>query len=222
LTYDHGASAGALGPAQFAARELTLTLRAAHVRASAARLTAATPPGARELASVSSPPLSTLLRLMDVPSDDLFAELLTKQLGARFDAAGSTAAGARVIADAIASYGLHPTIVDGSGLSRADRSSPRQAIALLRAIWGTPIGDVVSSSLPLVGMTGTARRIAEGTAAQGHCVAKTGTLDGVTNLAGYCHRPGRHVLAFALFVDGPTNQRALMLEGQMIAAIANY
>jgi D-alanyl-D-alanine carboxypeptidase/D-alanyl-D-alanine-endopeptidase (penicillin-binding protein 4) len=222
LTYNHGATPRGLSPGAFAAKQLVAALRAAHIQATAATFTAPRPAVARRLASVSSPPLSTLLQLMNVPSDDLFAELLTKQLGARFGDSGSTAAGARVITDEIGSYGLHPTIVDGSGLSRADRSSPREAAGLLRLIWGTRIGDVVSASLPVVGLNGTTRRIAKGTVAQGRCVAKTGTLDAVTNLAGYCHSFGRRVLAFALFVDGPSNEHALMLIGRMVAAIVKY
>ena len=55
------------------------------------------PRHARRLASVSSPPLSTLLTLMNVPSDDLFAEMLTKQLGVRTSGKGTIAAGAHVL-----------------------------------------------------------------------------------------------------------------------------
>ena len=47
-----------------------------------------TPAGAVELAHVESPPLSVLVRLMDVPSDDLIADMLAKQLGARLFARG--------------------------------------------------------------------------------------------------------------------------------------
>jgi serine-type D-Ala-D-Ala carboxypeptidase/endopeptidase (penicillin-binding protein 4) len=222
LTYDHGATLGTLTPGAFAARELALALRAAHVRVRAAHDTGATPRRAHTLAVVSSPPLSVMLRLMDVRSDDLFAELFTKQLGSRFGTGGSIAAGARVIASAITSYGVHPRIVDGSGLSRDDRSSPNQVVALLRAAWRTPDGDVLWASLPVVGVNGTVQRIGVHTPAQGNCIAKTGTLNGVTNLAGYCHRPGHHRLAFALMIDGPSNAEALQLVSRMVGAIAKY
>jgi D-alanyl-D-alanine carboxypeptidase/D-alanyl-D-alanine-endopeptidase (penicillin-binding protein 4) len=222
LTYDHGATLGRLSPEAFAVKELVLTLHSAGVRARAAQRTATTPRDAQPLAAVGSPPLGVLLRLMDVPSDDLFAELLTKQLGARFAGTGSIQAGARVIASVIRTYNLHPVIRDGSGLSRTDRASPREVVDLLRDVWHTPVGAQLSASLPVVGMTGTVRTIATGTAAQGHCIAKTGTLDYVTNLAGYCASRGHHVLAFALFVDGPPNATALMIESRMIAAIARY
>jgi D-alanyl-D-alanine carboxypeptidase/D-alanyl-D-alanine-endopeptidase (penicillin-binding protein 4) len=223
LTYDHGATSGSLTPGAFAVRQLALTLRASHVKVRAAPLTGVTPPNARKLASVSSPPLAVLLRLMDVPSDDLFAELLTKQLGARFGGAGSISAGARVTAAEIASdYNLHPAIVDGSGLSRANRASPLEVVDLLRYTWRTPVGNVLWSALPVVGVSGTVRGIATGTPAQGRCIAKTGTLDYVTNLAGYCHTQRGHVVAFALFIDGPSNSRAVVLLSRMVAALARY
>ena len=222
LSYDHGATLRSLSPGAFAARELVLTMRGAHIRARASRGTASAPVGAPVLAAVSSPPLSVLLRLMDVPSDDFFAEMLTKQLGVRFGDGGSISAGAAVISEVATALGVHPVIVDGSGLSRSDRSSPAEIVALLQALWGTQPGDQLKAALPLVGVNGTVQTIATHTAAQGHCLAKTGTLNDVTNLAGYCHAPGHHALAFALFIDGPNNAQALTLIGRMAAAIARY
>ena len=159
---------------------------------------------------------------MDVPSDDFFAEMLTKQLGRQIGTGGSIQAGAQVISRVIASYGLHPTIVDGSGLSRSDRSSPDEVVALLRAMWNTPVGGVLSASLPTVGVSGTVQGIAAHTAAQGRCIAKTGTLNFVTNLAGYCTARDNHVLAFALMIDGPPNGTVYQLLGRMVPAIAKY
>src|SRR5205823_3021719 len=92
LTYDHGATDGRLSPAAFAVKQLTATMRASHLRARAASLTGAAPRRARILASVRSPKLAVLIDLMNFHSDDLFAELLTKQLGARFGRGGTIAA----------------------------------------------------------------------------------------------------------------------------------
>ncbi len=222
LTYDHGATSKGLSPPAFAAKELVLTMRGAHIKARAAKRTGPPPAGARTLASVHSPPLSVLLRLMDVPSDDFFAEMLTKQLGVRFGGGGSIQAGAQVISEVISSFGLHPTIVDGSGLSRSDSSSPGQVVALLRTMWNTPIGRTLAASLPVVGVSGTVQRIAPHTIAQGRCMAKTGTLNYVTNLAGYCTARDHHVLAFALMMDGPPNWTAMQLLSKMVPAIARY
>jgi D-alanyl-D-alanine carboxypeptidase/D-alanyl-D-alanine-endopeptidase (penicillin-binding protein 4) len=222
LTYDHGATAARLSPGAFAARELARTLRASGVRASAAPFTATAPSDAPVLASVSSPTMSVLLRLTDVPSDDFFAEMLTKQLGVRFGTGGSTAAGAAVISGVIARYGVHPVIVDGSGLSRHDGSSALEVVDLLRSLWTTPTGAQLRAALPVVGINGTVRQIGVRSGAKGRCLAKTGTLNHVTNLAGYCHAAGGHVLAFALFLDGPDNFRGTVLLGGMVGAVARY
>ena len=94
LVYDHGMSTARMSPAVFAAHELALTMRGIGMRVGAASRTQPTPPAAVELAHVESPPLSVLVRLMDVPSDDLIADMLAKQLGARLAAEGTLAAGA--------------------------------------------------------------------------------------------------------------------------------
>jgi D-alanyl-D-alanine carboxypeptidase/D-alanyl-D-alanine-endopeptidase (penicillin-binding protein 4) len=167
--------------------------------------------------------MSVMLRLMNVPSDDLFAELFAKQLGVIYGRGGTIADGARVIAHTVASdYALHPRILDGSGLSRDDRTSPLDIVELLRDLWHTVPGDQLLASLPTLGVDGTVAGIGAKTAAQSHCQAKTGSLDDVTNLAGYCAARNGDELAFGLFIDGPENGEGFALESRMAAAIARY
>ncbi len=223
LTYDHGSITTHYSPSAFAAREMALTMRGSHIQVRASRHDARTPDDARLLAIVSSPPTSVMTRLMDVPSDDLFAELFAKQLGVLFGSGGTISAGAKIISHAIGStYGLRPRILDGSGLSRDDRSSPLEIVDLLHEIWGTAVGRELAASLPTVGRNGTVQGIGLKTPAAGRCIAKTGTLDGVTNLAGYCNSRRHHTLAFALFIDGPDNGAATVLESRMVGSIAGY
>ena len=67
------------------------------------------------------------------------------------------------------------------------------------------------------------RTIGLKTAAVGRCIAKTGTLDNVTNLAGYCRAAGGHVLVFAVFIDGPGNwTMALEAINHLVGAVAAY
>ena len=84
LTYDHGSAINQ----PRAGGVHRQGVRAHHDRGgiTARRLEthAATPAGAQLLAEVNSPPMSVMTRLMDVPSDDLFAEMFTKQLGVLF------------------------------------------------------------------------------------------------------------------------------------------
>jgi D-alanyl-D-alanine carboxypeptidase/D-alanyl-D-alanine-endopeptidase (penicillin-binding protein 4) len=226
LVYDHGTATDkgdTHSPAVFAARSFVQAMRATGIQARTGRETRRTPRAADLLATEASPPLSVMLRLMNVPSDDLFAELFTKQLGVLFGAGGTISDGARVIARTIAAdYALRPRILDGSGLSRDDRTSPLQIVELLRDLWGTPAGRGLTASLPTMGINGTVQGIGAKTAAQGRCAAKTGSLDFVTNLAGYCTAKGGDTLAFGLFIDGPDNGEGFALEGRMAAAIARY
>jgi D-alanyl-D-alanine carboxypeptidase/D-alanyl-D-alanine-endopeptidase (penicillin-binding protein 4) len=166
LTYDHGSTAGHLSPGAFAARQLARTLRAAGVKVHAAVFTAVTPQDAQLLASASSPPMSVLLRLTDIPSDDFFAEMLTKQLGVRFGGGGTTAAGAAVISHVVTGPAIAPRIVDGSGLSRQNQTSPLQVVDLLRTVFGTDLGRVLRAALPVVGVSGTVQRIGQDRNAQ--------------------------------------------------------
>jgi serine-type D-Ala-D-Ala carboxypeptidase/endopeptidase (penicillin-binding protein 4) len=223
LTFDHGTALKHYSPATFAAHQFVLTMRGAGIQARTAPDDAKAPANARLLAIVSSPPMSVMLRLMDVPSDDLYAELFTKQLGVLFGGGGTITDGARVISQTITdTYGLRPRILDGSGLSRDDRSSPLDIVDLLREIWRTRVGRELAAALPTVGREGTVIGIGVKTPASGHCIAKTGTLNGVTNLAGYCRARGHHMLAFAFFVDGPWNGAADVLESRMIGSVAGY
>ena len=80
------------------------------------------------------------------------------------------------------------------------------------------VGDPGAQGEGVAGMQG----IGVNTPAQGHCIAKTGTLTGVTNLAGYCRTGQRHMIAFTILLDGPTNERGIVLLSRMTAAIARY
>ena len=223
LVYDHGMSARGMSPAVFAAHELALTMRLTGIPVRASPQTRRTPVAAVQLARVESPPLWKLLRLMDVPSDDLIADMLVKQMGAQLFGAGTLTAGAIEVSQSIASsYGLKPVIFDGSGLDHADRSSPDDIVSLLRQLWQTPTGLLVHASLPIVGEQGTVENIGAHSPAQGHCVAKTGTLDNVTNLAGYCDTKSGNKLAFALMIDGPSNYAAIPALSRVVASIARY
>jgi D-alanyl-D-alanine carboxypeptidase/D-alanyl-D-alanine-endopeptidase (penicillin-binding protein 4) len=226
LVYDHGTATDkgdTHDPAIFAARSFVQAMRTAGIQARTGRTTRRAPRAADPLATEGSPPLSVMLRLMNVPSDDLFAELFTKQLGVLYGHGGTISDGARVIARTLASdYALHPRILDGSGLSRDDRTSPLQIVELLRDLWRTQPGDTLLESLPTLGVDGTVEGIGAKTAAQGHCQAKTGSLDFVTNLAGYCVAKDGDEIAFGVFLDGPDNGEGFALESRMAAALARY
>ncbi len=218
-----GSYRGVHAPAEYAAHELALALRADHIAVGGGTAAASTPQGAQTLATVSSPTIAQLLELMLPPSDNFFAEMLVKDLGARFGGAGSTAAGAGVVRGTIASLlGIHPHIVDGSGLSREDLTAPEQVVALLSYLSSSPLGPIVRDALAIAGHTGTLSDRMLHSAATGRCRAKTGTLTGVSNLAGYCEADNGHLVAFAFFNDGIAVETARLLQDNMAITIARY
>jgi D-alanyl-D-alanine carboxypeptidase/D-alanyl-D-alanine-endopeptidase (penicillin-binding protein 4) len=166
--------------------------------------------------------MTDLVRLTNVPSDNFDAEMLLKTLGAHFGAGGTTPAGVAVVRSQLATFGVHPRIVDGSGLSRADRTTPRQVVRLLERMQGAEVGPQFGASLPVVGRTGTMRKRMRGTVAQDRCQAKTGTLRAVSALAGYCRTTGGHTLAFAMLMSTAFITRAHGIQDRMTKAIATY
>lgn len=225
LAFDRGATGsigGAHAPAAYAASRLAAALRSLGVHVEGSTSGAApTPAGSVPLATAPSPTIAQLLGLMLPPSDNFFAETLIKDLGARFGGAGTTAAGAGVVLRTIAQhFGLHPHIVDGSGLSESDRTSPAQIGSLLVAMAGSPLGTVLRSAMAVAGHSGTLAGRMRGTPAAGRCHAKTGTLTGVSNLAGYCTTASGHLVAFAVFTDGISIEAAHTFQDRVAIDIA--
>jgi len=216
-----GSQRGPHAPAAYAALQLRGALRADGVTVHGGGAASA-PPGAAVLATVSSPALATLLGLTLPPSDNFFAETLLKDLGARYGGAGTTAAGAAVVRGTIAHLGLHPRILDGSGLSHSDSTSPRQVVSLLTALAHSPLGTTLRKDLAVAGHTGTLSKRMRGTPASGRCQAKTGTLIGVSNLAGYCQAENGDILAFAFFCDGIETGGAHTIQDSMAITLARY
>jgi serine-type D-Ala-D-Ala carboxypeptidase/endopeptidase (penicillin-binding protein 4) len=217
-----GSLRGAHAPAAYAAHELRAALRAAGVAVGGSSGAATAPAGATRLAGVQSPTMAQLLGLTLPPSDNFFAETLVKDLGARFGGGGTTAAGAQVVRQTIAGLGIHPQVVDGSGLSREDETSPLEVVTLLEKLATTTIGTTLRADMAVAGHTGTLSERMRGTAAAGRCQGKTGTLTGVSNLAGYCRTLGGQYLAFAFFTDGIATETAHILQDNMTITLADY
>ena len=171
------------------------------------------------MATAPSPPMRDLVRLTIVPSDNFLAEMLLKDLGAEFGGAGTTAAGVGVVKQQLSELGVTPQIVDGSGLSRSDRTTPRQVVTCSRPC--RPGGRGRLRGLPRGGRAHRhdPKRMRD-TAAQDRCQAKTGTLIGVSALAGLCGSAGGHAIAFAVLTTRTSLTRAHGVQDRVAAAIA--
>jgi D-alanyl-D-alanine carboxypeptidase/D-alanyl-D-alanine-endopeptidase (penicillin-binding protein 4) len=226
LAFDRGASGnerGAHAPAAYAAHKLWAMLKNDGVSIRGSSGAATTPAGAVALASVSSPTVAQLIGLMLPPSDNFFAEMLLKDIGAALGGTGSTEAGARVVSQTISSqFGITPQIVDGSGLSQADRTSAYEVADLLAGLEPTQTGVLLRESMAVAGRTGTLAERMRGTRAAGNCQGKTGTLTGYSNLVGYCQAADGDLLVFAFFDDAISTALAHLIQDHMTITLADY
>ncbi len=223
LAYDRGIFRGRarLDAARFAAGRFATQLRAAGVPVSDHSSAGTAPADARTIAVLPSRNAGELARFTNVPSNNFAAEMLLKQLGARYRDLGTEAAGADVVRDTLDDFGLRPgRIADGSGLSRVNRSTPRQVVALLQRMDKPDVATTFRASLAVAGLTGTVKSRMRGTAAAGRCQVKTGTLRLVSALAGYCRTANGRDVAFAFMSNRASTFRAKAREDRMATAIA--
>jgi serine-type D-Ala-D-Ala carboxypeptidase/endopeptidase (penicillin-binding protein 4) len=206
-------------PANFAAAAFTRQLRRVGIDVARTARPGVTPAGAVPIGAWRSQPLNELLRQMNQPSDNFMAEMLVKALGAQFGAGGSTVAGTAVVRQELTAFGIFPQVVDGSGLSRDDRTSPRDVVTVLEALDGDA---AFAGSLPIAGRNGTLSTRMRGTVAQDRCRAKTGTLRDASALAGYCATTSGGAVAFAFLMNAVTPWRARLLQDRMTVALTRY
>ncbi len=225
LTWGHGRATPG-GPATVAAARLQRFLGKLKVkvrRPARTGLMANARGGAGEVVeTVLSPPMKTLAAITNQPSDNFYAETLVKGLGATFGTAGTTSAGLAVVRARMRSLGVTPRLVDGSGLSRSDRASPRQLVTFLRAMSTSEVSTAFIGSLAVPGRVGTLAGRMRGTAAEGRCQAKTGTLRGISALSGYCRTLGGRVIAFSFLENRMDALSAKAVEDRMVPAIVSY
>ncbi|QYX78325.1 D-alanyl-D-alanine carboxypeptidase/D-alanyl-D-alanine endopeptidase [Streptomyces akebiae] len=158
---------------------------------------------ARELAAVSSPPLSTLVERMLTNSDNDIAEALARQVALATGEQPSFEGGAAAIRKELKKLEVPlqgVAFADGSGLSRGNALTPALLTALLAesASPAHPELRPVLTGLPVAGFTGTLRgRYPSDATGTGVVRAKTGTLSNVNTLAGTVVDADGRLLAFA-------------------------
>ncbi|MFJ8112795.1 D-alanyl-D-alanine carboxypeptidase/D-alanyl-D-alanine-endopeptidase [Streptomyces sp. NPDC096132] len=167
---------------------------------------------AQTLATVSSPPLSTVVERMLTNSDNDIAEALARQTALATGVRADFAGGGKAVQAQLKKLGLPMTgaaFKDGSGLDREDRLTATLLTALLVKAGDPDRPELrpVLTGLPVAGFTGTlSTRYADGAA--GVVRAKTGTLTGVNTLAGTVVDQDGRLLAFALLTSATTDPTA--------------
>jgi D-alanyl-D-alanine carboxypeptidase/D-alanyl-D-alanine-endopeptidase (penicillin-binding protein 4) len=227
LSYNHGRTGKAApyyqaSPAKFTAQAFEKALEREGVQVTGTARSGLTPEGMTPLSELDSPPIASIVKAMNQPSDNYIAEMLIKGLGAQFGTAGSTTAGATVVKDAVRDFSIAPNLVDGSGLSRSDHTTPREVVQLLKSMDASEAGVAFDESLPVAGRSGTLSTRMRGTTAQDRCHAKTGTLHDVSALAGFCDTTGSERVAFAFLMNRVYPSSARALQDRMTVALARY
>jgi len=189
--------AGANASAPAAASTFTAALERHGVAVTGKPGTGRAPADGFALALDLSEPLVAIVRRMNRQSDNFVAEMLLKELGASVARRGSTTAGAEVVRAALADAGVPVAgvrIADGSGLSGHDRVTARALVAILRVGASDPgIRDAFVTSLSVAGISGTLRDRLDRRPTRGRVIAKTGTTNAASALAGFIRR--RYVFA---------------------------
>lgn len=163
------------------------------------------PAGATRITQVTTE-LGVLMPKMMKDSDNLYAESVYYQIGASSGRTATAKRAQQYIKQLINNVGLKADdyrLADGSGLSLYNYVTAELEVAFLRHAYRSKrIFDTLYPSLPIAGVDGTLKKRMRGTAAEGNIHAKTGTLTGISSLAGYALSPEKHTIAFCIINQG--------------------
>ena len=170
-------------------------------------LTSGQKPAKAQLLATYSHALHEVLVPMMKVSDNFMAEAVFYQIAAATGHRPAKASDAKgIMKQLFNKIGLgrnNYRLADGSGLSLYNYLSAELETMLLRYAWrNRAIYDPLYDSLPIAAIDGTLKKRMEGTAAAGNVHAKTGTVTGVSALAGYCTTADGRPLAFSIINQG--------------------
>ncbi|MGS0681647.1 D-alanyl-D-alanine carboxypeptidase/D-alanyl-D-alanine endopeptidase [Shewanella sp. 125m-7] len=160
------------------------------------------------LAEHQSKPLSELIETMLLNSDNLIADSLLKRLGQyTYGVPGSFVNGSAAMKQVLSQQGINlstANIVDGSGLSRYNLLSAAHLAQVLLLIKRDERLNYLIEQLPVAGMSGTLKYRSGYTQAplKEHVLAKTGSMKGVVNLAGFIKQDGELKSVFVILENG--------------------
>jgi D-alanyl-D-alanine carboxypeptidase len=196
-----------------AAAWLTRKLESLGVRVRRRPAASAAPSGLREIASIRSRPMQTLIRYMNFRSSNSVAEILGKRLSvARYRRPGTIAKGARAIREWVRRRGVGIETADSSGLSYRNRISARGMTRLLSHVEGRSWGGSLRRTLPPPGR-GTLKDRLRGVQAR----AKTGTLENISTLSGWVWlRRVDAWASFSIMSSRLSKTRATEIENQIV------
>lgn len=151
-----------------------------------------------------SDPLSELIKETNVNSNNLYAEAMFRYLGTRYTLPGTVHNSQEILRDYWRRRGVsvqNAIIKDGCGLAPQDAISAKALVELLTFMARSRYADAWIASLPVSGQTGTLTTLCPGTALEGRIHAKSGTIAGTKNFAGYIDMPNGDTWVFAILIN---------------------
>lgn len=160
----------------------------------------------KALAAFQSPTVREILKIVNKPSHNFFADHLLRTLGYKFKGEGSYSAGAKVVQEWMAKNSVPQTdvfiMLDGSGLARRNSVQPRQTCAVLRYMYNKEsVRDPFFDSISIAGVDGDLKGRMKDAPLKGNLRAKTGYIGQVRSLSGYVKDADGQMLVFSIIVN---------------------
>ena len=151
-----------------------------------------------------SEPLSEIIKETNVNSNNLYAEALFRYLGTRYTLPGTIHNSQDLLRDYWRRRGVtiqNAIIKDGCGLAPQDAVSAKTFVQLLTIMSRSENKDAWLASLPVSGQSGTLKSLCPQTELEGRIHAKSGTIAGTKNFAGYIDMPNGDTWVFAILIN---------------------
>jgi D-alanyl-D-alanine carboxypeptidase/D-alanyl-D-alanine-endopeptidase (penicillin-binding protein 4) len=161
-------------------------------------------PPRKELYIHYSEPLTEILKETNQNSNNLYAEALFRYLGTRYTLPGTIHNSQDLLRDYWRRRGVsvqNAIIKDGCGLAPQDAVSAKAFVQLLTVMAHSPNKEAWLASLPTSGQTGTLKSLCPQTVLEGKIHAKSGTIAGTKNFAGYIDMPNGETWVFAILIN---------------------
>ncbi len=197
-------------PPMFAAQVITEKLITEGVKVEGSPEKTSTPEIYRSdklISIIESPPLKSIVYVLNKRSSNLYAELLLKAIAYSEKGVGNTNKGVQVIEEfledeGIATQGLH--LYDGSGLSRANSITAKMMVDLLTVVTKKSYFNSFYNSLGVMGDPddlGFFKFSGRGTALEKNARIKSGVIQGVRSYSGYLNDQSGKTIVFSLIAN---------------------
>jgi D-alanyl-D-alanine carboxypeptidase/D-alanyl-D-alanine-endopeptidase (penicillin-binding protein 4) len=152
-----------------------------------------------------SDPLAYVERDINKWSNNLMArQLLLTMAAEKMGAPATEAKGAIIVKEWLNSKSIKAdelVIENGSGLSRIERVSAAHLGQMLVSAYNSPVMPELMASLPILAQDGTVKKRLNDSAAASRAHLKTGSLDGVSAIAGYVLDANNHRHVMVMLVN---------------------